>query len=251
MHVKMITAGSALALMLGTAACSREATVERRNPTTTETAPVVDRAVELQRHRDQELSKLDDRVAALERTYEDKRAASPRGTSGAPTAELRHDTKSDLADVKEAVSNLRSTTADNWWDRHEKAMQTAIDDVEKDVRRFSGAKAIPAARKNTKVADGTGQTVSTAPFTSSRDKFVNDMRARIDAMDKMLDNVKATGPRKTELNDLHARVDKIGEDIDRLKTASAEDWWALSHARVSDYINRIEKSVGRLDDNKR
>ena len=110
---------------------------------------------------------------------------------------------------------------------------------------------MPAPRKSTKVADGTGQTVSTAPFTSSRDKFVTDMRTRIDAMDKMLDNVKATGPRKTELNDLHARVDKLGEDIDRLKTASAEDWWALSHARVSDYIDRIEKSVARLDDNKR
>jgi len=250
MHIKLITAGSTLALLLGSAACSREATVERRD-TTTAAAPVVDRAAELQRQRDQELSKLDDRVAALERSYEDKRAASPRGTSGAPTAELRHDTKSDLDDVKAAVNNLRSTTADNWWERHESAMHTAIDDVEKDVKRFSGAKAVPTAKKSTKVADGTGQTVSTAPFTSSRDKFVADMRARIDAMDKMLDNVKATGPRKTELNDLHARVDKLGEDIDRLKTASAEDWWTLSHARVSDYIDRIEKSVARLDDNKR
>ena len=48
-----------------------------------------------------------------------------------------------------------------------------------------------------------------------------------DAMNKALDNVKATGPRKTELDDLHARVNKLDDDLDRLKSASAEDWWDL------------------------
>jgi hypothetical protein len=70
-------------------------------------------------------------------------------------------------------------------------------------------------------------------------------------MKKALDNVKASGPRKTELDDLRARVNKLGDDIDSLKAASAEDWWALSKGRVSDYLDRVEKSVGRLDDNKR
>ena len=70
-------------------------------------------------------------------------------------------------------------------------------------------------------------------------------------MNKALDNVKATGARKTELDDLHARVNKLGDDIDRLKSASAEDWWDLSKARVDDYIDRVEKSLARLDDNKR
>jgi hypothetical protein len=77
------------------------------------------------------------------------------------------------------------------------------------------------------------------------------MRLRVNAMDKVLDNVKATGARKTELDDLHARVNKLGEDIDRLKTASAEDWWDVSKARVNDYIYRVEKSVSRLDEHKR
>ena len=69
-------------------------------------------------------------------------------------------------------------------------------------------------------------------------------------MTKALDDVKASGARKTELNDLHARVNKLGDDIDRLKSASAEDWWDISKTRVSEYIDRMEKSVGRLDDNK-
>ena len=77
------------------------------------------------------------------------------------------------------------------------------------------------------------------------------MRIRVDAMNKALDDVKASGARKTELNDLHARVNKLGDDIDRLKSASAEDWWDISKTRVSEYIDRMEKSVARLDDNKR
>jgi len=253
MRIRMITIVSASALMLGAGACSREATVERRDPpAASETAREADRTAELQRHRKLELSKMDDRIAALERKYEEKFAASPRATSGAnATAGLRNEVKSDMDDVKVAVNNLRTTTAENWWDRHEAALRTAFDDIESDVKRFAGTRALPVQKQSARVADASGQPVSTAPFTSSRDKFVVEMRARVDAMNKTLDNVKATGPRKTELNDLHARVNKLGEDIDRLKSASAEDWWDVSQSRVNDYIERVEKSVARLDDNKR
>jgi cytochrome c556 len=253
MHTKMITAVSALALLLGAGACRQQAPVERSDAAATnEAARQADRTAELQRQREFELSKMDDRVAALERKYDEKLAASPRGTSGASaSARLRDDVKSDMDDVKGAVEKLRTTTAENWWDRHEAAMRTAFDDVESDVKRFAGSRALPVQQKGGRVADAAGTPVSTAPFTSSRDKFVADMQARVDAMNKTLDNVKATGPRKTELNDLHARVNKLGEDIDRLKSASAEDWWDVSKSRVNDYIERVEKSVARLDDNKR
>jgi len=252
MHIRMITAVSAVALTLGTGACRRETPVERHEAAASETTRDVDRTVELQRQRDLEFSKMDDRVAALERKYEEKIAVHPRGTSGAPATErLRHDVESDMNDVKTAVSNFRTTTADNWWDRHESALEKAFNDVESDVKRFAGTRALPVPQKNVRVADKSGQTVSTTPFTSSRDKFVIDMHARVDAMNKALDNVKATGPRKTELNDLHDRVNKLGEDIDRLKSASPEDWWDLSQRRVNDYIDRVEKSVARLDDHPR
>jgi hypothetical protein len=233
--------------MLGSGGCSREAPVE---PVANEAAREADRAAELQREREQELSKMDDRVAAIERKYEEQRNASPRGTSGTATTGLRTDTKSDVDDLKAAVNNLRTTTAANWWARHEAAMNTAADEVDFDVKRFSGAKS-PVREPSRQVADASGQPVSTAPFTSTRDKFVADMRARVEAMDKALDKVTATGPRETELNDLRARVNKLGEDIDRLESASAEDWWDLSRSRVNDYIERVEKSVGRLDDNRR
>jgi cytochrome c556 len=252
MNHRMITAVGVLTLALAGGGCSREATVEQRDRSTApEARRNVDRAAEIQRQRDQDLAKMDERVASLERQYQEKYAARPSGTSGTATTNLPREVKSDMDDVKKAVANLRTTTPENWWERHESALKMAFDDVESDVKRFAGAKGLPAPPKNPRVADASGESVSTEPFTSRRDKFVVDMRLRVNAMDKVLDNVKATGARKTELDDLHARVNKLGEDIDRLKTASAEDWWDVSKARVNDYIYRVEKSVSRLDEHKR
>jgi len=129
------------------------------------------------------------------------------------------------------------------------ALRMGFDDVESDVKRFTSARRVSGPPKASRVADAGGEPVSTEPFTSSRDKFVADMHARLDVMGKALDNAKVSGPRMTERDDLRARVKKLGDDIDSLKSASAEDWWTLSKARVSD-IDRVETSVGRLD-NKR
>jgi len=93
-------------------------------------------------------------------------------------------------------------------------------------------------------------TPATAPFTSRRDAFVADLRIRVDAMKASLDNVKARGAQETELDDTRARVKKLDEDVDRLKSASADDWWDVSRKRVTEYVDRLESSVERLDDNK-
>ena len=245
MKDRMIAAVGMMALTLAAGACSREATVEQRDPAA---ASEVDRAAQLQKQRDDELAKIDQRVAQLERDYDEHRATRPSGTSG--TTVVREEVKSDVPDVKKAVDNLRTTTPENWWERHEAALKMAFGDVEADVRRVAGARTPPVPPKDARVTDAAGEPVSNAPFTSSRDKFVADMRTRVEAMNKALDGVKASGPRKTALDDMHARVDKLGEDLDRLASASAEDWWDLSKARVNDYIDRVEKSIARVDDNK-
>jgi hypothetical protein len=248
MYQRRITATGMLALTITVGACGREP-AQPAPPTVDLQA---ERTAQAERRREQELSQLDDRVAALERSYDEKSAGIPQGTSGkAASGRLHEDVKSDVADVKDAVKDLRSTTAENWWDRHEAAVKKAADEVESDVKAFSATKMLPAPTKPAQVADGSGQAVSTAPFTSKRDKFVADMRLRFAAMNKVLDNVKATGPRKTALDDLRARVNKLDDDMDRLRTASADDWWDLSKTRVSDYIDRVEKSVARLDNLKR
>ncbi len=69
-------------------------------------------------------------------------------------------------------------------------------------------------------------------------------------MQQALDRVKARGAQETEIEDTRARVKKLGDDVDRLRSASADDWWDVTKARVSEYVDRVEASVKRLDDNK-
>jgi hypothetical protein len=50
----------------------------------------VDRAAELQRQREESLSKMEERVASLERKHQEKHAATPTGASGT-TSSLRRE----------------------------------------------------------------------------------------------------------------------------------------------------------------
>ena len=237
--------GTLAASVLGAAACSRDAAESKQ--ANAEVSRDVDRAADLQRQRDEEISRLDQRVADVERKYAE---ANQKVVSGSRTATtgLREELKEDVTNVKKAVDDLRTTTPDNWWERQEAAMQRSFDDVEADVKRMAGTLTPP------RTADATGTTgegVSTAPFTSRRDQFVARLRARVKAMDDALDKVKAGGPRETELDDTRPRVKKLADDVDRLGSASADDWWDVSKARVTDYVDRVEDSVRRLDDNRK
>ena len=226
------------------AACTRE-TARDSTPTTDVTAKP-DRAAEVQRERDKDISQLTQRVAEVERKYQQQVVDKPRGTAGA-TAGLREEIQEDVKNVRHAVDDLKTTTTDNWWERHEQAMNRTADDVAEDVRRLSGGRALPDVSKPT-TAPG-GDVASSAPFTSRRDRFLKELRARIESWDKALEKVKASGARKTELDDVRARVRKLDDDLDRIEKANADDWWNVTKARVSDYIDRVEKSVARLDDN--
>ena len=241
----LFTAG-ALVLALGaTSACNREPASDTRDAEIREGAAAeTDRTADLQRERDEAIEDLNERVAELEREYAEANKEIAKGEAAA-TAGLREELKEDVTNVRQAVNDLRTTTAENWWDRHEQAMKQNIDDVEADVRRIAGK--IPPAKPRATAT--TGEAASTEPFTSRRDAFVSDLRARVDAMQEALEKVKASGTRETELEDTRARVRKLGEDVDRLRSASADDWWDVTRARVTDYIDRVENSIERLDDN--
>jgi hypothetical protein len=162
----------------------------------------------------------------------------------APTAGLRDEVKADVTAAREAVANLKTTTPDNWWDRQEKATARALDDIETDVRRF-----VPNARAARE--EPNAAPVGTASsFDQRRAEFVDRARARLDALESQLKDVKTSGPSETELADTRARIDKLQDDLDRLKTVDAKDWWDLSEERVSEYIDRVEHSIGRLDNDK-
>jgi hypothetical protein len=63
--------------------------------------------------------------------------------------------------------------------------------------------------------------------------------------------VKARGPGETELEDTQARLKKLAGDLDRLASAKGDDWWDVTKTRVTEYVDRVENSVERLDDDKK
>ncbi len=241
MHKLMIVGIVAPVLLLG--ACNRNPE-SRETVVRDEAAKTADEAAKSQQERADDISRLDQRVVEIEREYteaSDKVVADKK----TPTAGLKEELKEDVNNVKQAVGDLRTTTPDNWWPRHEEAMRRSADDIEADVARLAGRVKVATPSRTENVQ---GEPVSTAPFTSQRDEFVSAMRSRVDAMKQAVDNVKASGPKETEVEDVRARINKLGDDVDRLKSASADDWWDVTKARVTEYVDRIDRSVNRLDD---
>jgi chromosome segregation ATPase len=246
MHKGKITITAALALSLVSAACDRGAGESRDATVAEESAKNADRTAELQRQRNDDIARLNERVTEIEREYSEANQKVQSGNRKA-TPGLREELTEDVSNIKKAVSDLGSTTPQNWWDRHEEAMRKTADDIQADVTRLAGK--VPPVEPAT-TSRKTGETVSTEPFSSRRDTFVADLGARVDAMNQALDRVKAKGARETEVEDVRARVKKLGDDVDRLRTASADDWWDVTKARVTEYVDRVGQSVDRLDDNK-
>jgi hypothetical protein len=233
--------GGALAVALAAGACNRAAE-DTRKEAVKEDAKVVDTAAAVEKERNDEIANLNTRVAQLERDYAEKTAVLAAGKRTATSA-LREEVQEDVNNVKQAIANLGTTTSDNWWERQEAAIRATIDDVAADVKHLGARVAEP-------VPATPGETPATAPFTSRRDAFVAEMKGRIDSLDKALEKVTAKGARETELHDTQARVKKLAGDLDALARASADDWWTVSRDRVRDYIDRVEASVKRLDNNK-
>jgi hypothetical protein len=246
MPYRTVVSLAAIAVTVAAGACNRQVN-ERRETARTETAQPVDRTAEQQRQHQDEIARLDSRVADIERKYTEKESKVVSGRRTA-TAGLQEEVKEDVTNVRKAVNDLSTTNPENWWDRHEQAMRRTVDDIEADVQRLAGkVEAVRPQGTTGTTPDG----VSNAPFESRRDRLVADIRARADAMERALDNVKAKGARETEINDTKARVKKLRDDADRLASAKADDWWDVSKARVTDYVDRVQASVDRLDDNKR
>ena len=246
MHYSKFTMAATLALGLLSVACNRDAGESRDTVADEGRAGTTDRPAELQRERTDEIARLNMRVTDVEREYAEKNQKVESGSRTA-TAGLREELKEDVANIKKAVTDLGSTTPENWWERHEEAMRQTADDVQADVARLAG-KVTP--EKPASATDRGGETVSTEPFTSRRDKFVAELRARVDAMNEALDGVKTKGAQETEVEDARARVKKLGDDLDRLGRASADEWWDVTKTRVTEYVDRVQQSVDRLDDNK-
>ncbi len=238
MHFAKLMTIPAFAALMAVACGSPEPT---REPVREESAAQKE-AAELQRKHYDEAAQLEKRAGDLERLWMDMEG-KVNEKSATPSVGLRTEVQEDIKNVREAVADLKTTTPDNWWERHERAMERTASDIEEDVRRFAKTKQ-PAAPKPETIANA-------GPFESRRDQFVSRLRARVDSMEEQLKNVRVRGAMETELDDTRARANKLKEDVGRLERASVGDWWDISAKRVSEYIERVERSVERLDNDKK
>lgn len=229
----------ALTTALFTFACNRPDTagdVARQ-----EAAAGADPQQQQQRQQQQdEAARLERQLAELEREWQQTQA-KVSGRTEAATAELKAEIQEDLTNARDAIGDLRTTTAQNWWERHERVMEQTADEVEQDVRRF-------ARRWTPGEAREVGTAGTTTSWEARRDQLVARMEARIDAMEKALEDVDLRGAQQAEVDDTRARVRKMKEDTDRLRNASATDWWDITKQRVTDYLERVEASIDRVGD---
>jgi hypothetical protein len=196
---KIATIG--IVALVASGACNSNVADSRKTTAREESPRDSERAAELQQKRNDDISHLDKRVVDIEHDYAEANQKVVSGNRTA-TAGLQEELKEDVANIKNAVADLRTTTPENWWDRHEKAMKRTADDIESDVQRLAGN---VTPKRPQATSDATGETVSTAPFTSQRDTFVSVLGARVDAMLRALDDVKARGAKETEIEDVRAR----------------------------------------------
>jgi hypothetical protein len=228
----------AAAATLSVTACNRAQPAD--DTRTEETAITAD---ERQAQQDAAVE-LEQRVSDLERDWNEMQQEVASETAEATTA-ITAEVKEDVANAREAVADLRTTTRENWWERHERVLERTVEDVEQDVRRFARQWTPPPSSEQQ-----VGTTGDNTTWEARRDRLVERIEQRIEAMETALEDVDVTGAEQTEVEDTRARIRKMREDNDRLRNASEEDWWDITRQRVAEYVDRVEQSIRRLDDNR-
>ena len=196
-----------------------------------------------QRERSEKAAELERRASNLESQWTEMQT-KVKTRERTATAGLREEVEEDVKNARAAVADLKTTTEENWWERHERALETSVSDVQADVLRLTKQKTLPDPAAKAEPVGSTGG------FAERRDAFVSRLRGRLDAMEEELNKTKAKGVLETELQDTKARINKLQEDLAELRSVSPDAWWDVSSERVSEYIERVEASIKRLDDNK-
>jgi len=138
-----------------------------------------------QRDRDQDVNRLQAHLNDLDQKWADKEKKLVEQRAAASAA-MRADVKQDLQNAREAVANLKTTTAENWWEREEDVLVRTTAELEGDVQRF------PRLRKAPTTAGKDSQAAAhETSFVARRDAFVTQLQARVDAIKQDLDSVKA------------------------------------------------------------
>ena len=71
------------------------------------------------------------------------------------------------------------------------------------------------------------------------------------AMEEQLKNVRARAAAGDGVGRYKGARQQAERGRGQAQRASADDWWDISSKRVSEYIERVERSVERLDNDKK
>jgi DNA repair exonuclease SbcCD ATPase subunit len=216
-----------MAAALAGAACDRGRTAD-------ETARPDVAAEDRQRQQD-ETASLEQRVNEVEEEWKQAEQRLSRETTEAATA-ARREIEEGVAEVRQAVAELRNTNAENWWDRYERDLEQEADEIEQDVRRFA-RRWTPA---DTREVGTAGDETS---WEARRDRLVARIEARIEAMEEAFKDVDSRTAREVE--ETRGRVGELREDTNRLRRASEDQWWEVTRERIENYIERLEASIER------
>ena len=243
MH-RTFLASVAVAAALTVVGCDRGSAVEsgRADVESADKKAAEKQAAE-QRARSEEANELERRASNLESQWTEMQT-TVKTKERTATAGLREEVEEDVKNARAAVADLKTTTQDNWWERHERALERSVNDVRADVQRLTKQKTMPEPTEKAEPVSTVGG------FAARRDAFVSRVRGHLDAMEEQLAKTKAKGALETELRDTQARIDKLQEDLDELRSVAPDAWWDVSSERVGEYIERVEASIKRLDDNK-
>ena len=81
-----------------------------------------------QRERSEESAELERRASNLESQWTEMQT-TVKTRDRAATAGLREEVEEDVKNAGAAVSDLKTTTQENWWERHERALERSVSDV--------------------------------------------------------------------------------------------------------------------------
>ena len=95
-----------------------------------------------QRERSEEAAELERRAANLESQWTEMQT-KVKTRERTATAGLREEVEEDVKNARAAVADLKTTTEENWWERHERALERSVSDVQTDVQRLTKQKTMP------------------------------------------------------------------------------------------------------------
>jgi DNA repair exonuclease SbcCD ATPase subunit len=216
------------------AACGRNEPTRTADVQTEQRQEIEERAV----HMEQRVSELERKLSEMTAKPEEQRAVSANRVG---------DIREDLNELRQEIADLRTTEPQNWWDRTERSVERAWNDVQSDARGRGVTARAPTETEGTADREATPP-VAGQDLSARREQFVNRMESDIKALEQELDKLDRAGRNVANVDDVRDELKDLKEEVASLRTANENDWWDITKKRLDRTADRIERQIDKLDD---